>query len=55
MVAASLTTRIYLRISPELLARLKKAAEAERRTVSDYARMILEDHIRDGRRKPMRK
>ena len=39
------TDRLYLRINPDLKRTLEVLAQADRRQVSDYVRMILEDHI----------
>lgn len=39
------TDRLYLRISPDLKRKLETLAKTDRRQVSDYVRLVLEDHI----------
>lgn len=38
-----------LRAPSDLWAELEKAAARERRTVSDYLRILIEDHLRQGK------
>jgi len=35
-----------IRIEPELKSRLERLAHDDRRTVSDYVRLVLEQHVR---------
>ena len=37
-------TAIFIRIEPDLKAWLEAQAAADRRSLSDYVRLILEDH-----------
>jgi predicted DNA-binding protein len=39
------TKRLYLRISPELRQALEELAKKNRRQLSDYVRLLLEDHV----------
>jgi predicted DNA-binding protein len=39
------TERLYLRISPELKQALEVMAKKNRRQLSDYVRLLLEDHV----------
>ena len=41
------TERFDFRLSETLLRKLEKMAKAARRTVSDYIRIVLEDHAKD--------
>jgi predicted transcriptional regulator len=46
---------IAIRTTSELKAALEKLAEAERRTLSAYAEMVLERHVADARKKRPRR
>jgi len=35
-----------IRITPEMKARLERLAHDDRRTVSDYVRLVLEQHVK---------
>ncbi len=39
------STHLNFRVSDELKADLKKLADADRRELSVYARLVLEDHV----------
>ena len=41
---------LVVRLPGELLATLRKRAAADRRPVSQYVRLVLEDHIKAKRR-----
>ena len=41
---------INLRVRPTLKAKLEKLAEQDRRTLSSYVEMILEDHVKSTSR-----
>ncbi len=38
---------LNIRVTPDTKARLVELARKERRTVSDYVRLVLEDHLRN--------
>ncbi|MCH8012258.1 MAG: hypothetical protein IIA61_09990 [Candidatus Marinimicrobia bacterium] len=47
---------IALRVSPSLKKSLEALAEADRRSLSDYLHIVLEDHIsHNGKKKRRRK
>ena len=37
-----------IRITPELKVRLERLAQDDRRTVSDYVRLVLEQHVKSA-------
>ena len=39
------TEHVIIRVTPELKQQLEKMAGHDRRTLSDYVRIVLEDHI----------
>ena len=39
------TVQIAIRVSPEQKAKIEKAAAIERRSMSDYVRLVVEDHV----------
>ncbi len=36
---------IFIRMTPALKEKLQKLADKDKRTLSDYVRVVLEDHI----------
>ena len=38
--------KLVIRLAPELLAALRRAAAEDRRTLSDYVRLVLIDHMK---------
>lgn len=46
MPKKNLTPTVALRFDPRMKAELEKLAEAERRSFSNYVRLVLEDHVR---------
>lgn len=43
--------RISLLLSPELKAALQKLADADRRSLNSYLTLLLEDHVKDSKKK----
>jgi predicted DNA-binding protein len=44
-------TSVNVRMTDELRAELQKLADVNRRTLSDYIRLVLEEHAEDEREK----
>ena len=44
--------QINLRVRPSLKAKLEKLAKQDRRTLSGYVEMLLEDHVTEQERRP---
>lgn len=40
------TDSIFIRLTPELKQRLQELADKDKRTLSDYVRLILTDYIK---------
>ncbi|MDN4162933.1 ribbon-helix-helix protein, CopG family [Nocardioides abyssi] len=44
-MAGNKTNRIQVMLDDETLDALKKAAKADKRTLSEYIRLLIEDHL----------
>ncbi len=42
---ANVEARLSVRVAPHLKTRLARLAEQERRSLADYVRLVLEDHV----------
>jgi predicted transcriptional regulator len=46
------TTSVNIRMTDDLRGELQRLADANRRTLSDYIRLLLEEHVDQKRERP---
>ena len=46
----NLKTHVITRVTPEVKRQLEELAKRDRRTLSDYLRIMIEDHIKEQKK-----